>query len=79
MCFGGGVYLVGGGHSGTLTLLQAEEVGFFPLSLFEKERSKLSSAEAAGQSLACLRSQSLRRGNSGGPRTSFLTVMQSVL
>lgn len=76
MCFGGGGYVVGGGHSGTLTLLQAEEVVFFPpFSLFEKEKLELSSAGAAGQSLACLRSQSLHRGNSGGPRTSFLTVM----
>lgn len=48
---------------------------FTPFSLFEKEKLELSSAGAAGQSLACLRSQSLRRGNSGGPRTSFLTVM----
>lgn len=41
---------------------------FIRLPLFEKEKSELSSAGAAGQSLACLRSQSHRRGNSGGPR-----------
>lgn len=41
---------------------------FIRLPLFEKEKSELSSARAAGQSLACLRSQSHRRGNSGGPR-----------
>lgn len=69
MYFGGGGYLVGDGHSGALTLLQAEEVAsFFRLPLFEKEKSEPSAAGAAGQSLACLRSQSHRRGNSGGPR-----------
>lgn len=73
MCFGGGGYRVGGGRSGALTLLQAEEVGCFffsssRLPLFEKEKSEPSSAGAAGQSLACLRSQSQRGGNSGGPR-----------